>query len=36
MAPTKAKTIAYRYKQDAKPDEDPFDPYGELTASVKH
>jgi hypothetical protein len=31
MAPTKAKTIVYRYNADAKSDEEEFDPHGEFT-----
>ena len=31
MAPTKAKTVVYRYNEDAKSDEEEFDPYGEFT-----
>jgi hypothetical protein len=36
IAPTKAKTIVYRYNHDAKSDQEEFDSYGEFTVSVKH
>ena len=31
MAPTEAKTIVYRYNEDANSDEEELDPYGEFT-----
>ncbi len=31
MVPTKAKTIIYRYNEDAKSDEEEFDPHGQFT-----
>jgi hypothetical protein len=36
MAPAKAKTIVYRFNQDAKSGEEDFDPSGEFAASAKH
>jgi len=32
MAPKKAMTIVFRYNEDAKSDEEEFDPHGEFTA----